>query len=46
MTIKKYGKHWAVYDEYGVLVCVAVYKKGAEEVKKRLEKIGFIPVSD
>ena len=36
MTIVKHGRNWAVYDEAGVLVCVAVYLKGAREVVRRL----------
>ena len=36
MKIEKYGKYWVVYDEAGELVCVCVYKKGAEEVVKRI----------
>ena len=41
IKIEKYNdgqrrsRFWGVYDE-GKLVCVTVYKKGAEEVKKRL----------
>jgi len=31
-------RHWAVYDG-PELVCVTVYKKGALEVKRRLESI-------
>lgn len=40
MTIAKY-KHtrfWAVYNNAGELICVCVYRKGALEVKRRLEK--------
>ena len=36
MTIKRYGRYWAVYDDAGVLVCVCLYKKGAAEVVRRL----------
>jgi hypothetical protein len=28
MTIKRYGRYWAVYDTAGVLVCICLYKKG------------------
>ena len=35
MTVKKYGRFWAVWDGEE-LICVTVYKKGAEEVTKRL----------
>ncbi len=33
---EKYGRFWAVYDGSGALVCVAVYRKGAREVVRRL----------
>jgi hypothetical protein len=37
MSIRKYGgRYWAVYDTAGVLVCVCLYKKGAQEVVRRL----------
>ena len=36
MTIKKYGRYWAVYDGED-LVCVTVYLKGAKEVIRRLQ---------
>ena len=37
MDSKKYGsRNWALYDDYGNLICVAVYKKGALEVLNRL----------
>ena len=37
MTIKKYGtRFWAVWDGDN-LVCVALYKKGALEVVRRLD---------
>ena len=29
MSIRKYGRFWAVYDSAGVLVCIGLYKKGA-----------------
>jgi hypothetical protein len=38
MSIKRYGRYWAVYDAAGVLVCVTVYKRGALEVVRRLEE--------
>ena len=34
--ITRRGRFWAVKDPEGVLVCVAVYKKGALEVVRRL----------
>jgi hypothetical protein len=37
MSIRKYGgRHWAVYAG-ATLVCVCLYKKGAEEVVRRLQ---------
>ena len=37
MTIKRYGgRYWAVYDASNTLVCVCLYKKGAQEVVRRL----------
>ena len=35
MTMKKFGRFWAVFDGTQ-LVCVTVYKKGAAEVIRRL----------
>ena len=29
-------RHWAAYDTYGVLICICLYKKGAEEVVRRV----------
>jgi hypothetical protein len=39
MHIERYrgGRYWAVYTDEGQLVCLTVYKKGAEEVVKRLQ---------
>ena len=38
MVIKKYSlRYWGVYDNQGNLVCVTVYKKGAQEVVRRLD---------
>lgn len=38
--IKRYGsRNWAVYDGSGILVCVTLYRKGAEEVVRRLSII-------
>jgi len=39
MTIEKYDRYWAVYDNNNELVCVTVYKKGAVEVVKRLTEL-------
>jgi surface antigen len=36
MSIGKYERYWAVIDTYGRLVCLCVYRKGAEEVVRRL----------
>ena len=35
IIIAKYGKYWAVYVD-GTLLCVTVYKKGAQAVAKAL----------
>ena len=42
MTIKRYGntRYWAVYASDGVLICVCVYRKGAQEVVRRLTSQG------
>ena len=34
--ITRRGRFWSVHDAAGQLVCVAVYKKGAREVARRL----------
>jgi hypothetical protein len=31
-----YPRYWALYDPAGELVCLTVYKRGAEEVVRRL----------
>jgi hypothetical protein len=38
MTIKRYGntRYWAVYASDGALICVCVYRKGTQEVVRRL----------
>lgn len=36
MSIRKYGRYWAVYDLDGALIAVCLYKKGAAEVVRRL----------
>lgn len=36
-TIKRFKKFWAVWEGESTLVCVCVYRRGAEEVKRRLE---------
>ncbi len=37
MRLQKYGRFWAVYDSANILVCVCVYKRGAQEVLRRLQ---------
>jgi hypothetical protein len=41
MHIERYphSRYWGVYDDAGVLVCVTVYKKGAQEVVRRLQDL-------
>ena len=43
ITIERYRqtRFWAVYDA-GELVCVTVYKKGANAVKHRLERSSML----
>jgi hypothetical protein len=38
VKIRKYGRYFAVFDAQDVLVCLCVYRKGACEVVRRLEK--------
>ena len=38
MEIVKWNRYFALYDQ-GELICVAVYKKGAQEVKRRIEEL-------
>jgi hypothetical protein len=38
MSIRKYGRYWALYDDTGELVCICLYKKGAAEVLRRLQR--------
>ena len=38
MNITKHGRNWAVVDADGTLVCITLYKKGTQEVVKRLTK--------
>ena len=35
-TIGRRGRNWQVLDPAGQLVCLTVYKRGAEEVVRRL----------
>jgi hypothetical protein len=39
-------RHWAVRDSAGELVCLTVYRKGGEEVKRRLQEQEERPMSD
>ena len=43
MTIRKYGRYWALYDDAGELVCICLYKKGAVEVLRRLQQLPVPP---
>jgi methionyl-tRNA formyltransferase len=36
MKIIRRGRYWAVYEDGGELICLAVYKKGAQEIVRRL----------
>ncbi len=38
-TISRYRRHWQVLDPAGELVCLTVYKCGAEEVVLRLTEL-------
>lgn len=39
MNIKKYKttRNWAIYDSHGELIAVTLYKKGAQEIVRRIE---------
>jgi hypothetical protein len=41
MRIERYRKtrYWAVVDAAGTLVCLCVYRKGAQEVIRRLQAL-------
>ena len=40
MKVEKYdNRHWALREDNDTLVCVTVYKKGAEEVLRRFTKL-------
>lgn len=39
MSIERYGRFWALYDAAHALVAVVVYKKGAAELRRRLEGV-------
>jgi hypothetical protein len=36
MTITRHDRFWKVRDTDGTLICLTVYRKGAEEVVRRL----------
>ena len=36
-TIRRRDRHWQVLDPTGELVCLTVYRRGAEEVVRRLD---------
>ena len=36
LSIRKYGRYWALYDAQGTLIAVTVYKRGALEVVRRI----------
>ena len=38
MEIVNWDRYFALYDQ-GKLVCVTVYKKGAQEVRRRIEEL-------
>lgn len=38
-TILKHSRSWKVLDPTGQLVCLTLYKKGAKEVIRRLERL-------
>lgn len=39
MKVTRYKRrHWAVYDTEGALICVCVYRKGAENVARLLQE--------
>jgi hypothetical protein len=47
MQIRKYGRrYWAVIDAAGELVCLCVYKKGAQRVVRLLEVLALLGLRD
>jgi hypothetical protein len=45
MEIVKWNRYFALYDRED-LVCVTVYKKGAREVKRRIEELkGMVEIA-
>ncbi len=45
LSLRKYGRFWAVYDQ-GMLVVVTVYKKGALAVIQRLARPQSTPTAE
>jgi hypothetical protein len=43
MHMERYKRFWAVYEASGDLLCVCVYKKGAQAVLGRLRPSGETP---
>jgi hypothetical protein len=45
MHIERYrsSRYWAVYGCDGTLICLTVYKKGAQEVVRRLQDLDGTP---
>ncbi len=40
MRIERYkNRFWALWDGDGTLICVTAYRRGAEEVKRRLSAL-------
>jgi hypothetical protein len=39
MRIERYGniRYWAIRERDGALICLCVYRKGAQEVLRRLQ---------
>jgi len=37
ITCYRNTQFWTLYDKDGEWICVAIYRKGAEEVKRRLQ---------
>lgn len=44
MSIRRKGRYWEVLDDQETLICLAVYRKGAREVVRRLEATAPGPV--
>lgn len=44
--VERYGRRYFCVREGAELVCVTLYRKGAEEVRRRLEKLASISTQD